>query len=460
MKKTLYTTSIVIAAAFILLFALNRIGSKKTTNEFYTKVQKGQFEISVISAGELLAEKSVDIKGPEIAMGRDIRFFNIKIQDLIPEGTVVKEGDYIATLDRTDLNNSLKDAQDLLTTRQTNLDMKLLDSAVVLNDLRDGIKNQRFIVQEAAMTLHNSKYEPPTTIRQAEIELDKSQRSLEQLQRSYTQILAQNKTDIINQNYWVNKVSRRVKDIEEVLSEFTVKAPAPGMVIYKREWSGNKRKVGSMIDPFDRVVATLPDLTSMLSKTYVNEIDVSKMKIGQNVNITIDAFPKKMYTGTVSFVANVGEKLLNSDDKVFEVQIKVAGSDLALRPSMTTGNKIIVSTMKDAIYIPVECVQAGVDSIPFVYTKKGIKQIVLLGESNEKYVLIEKGLDAGTLLYLNNPENPEKFRLEGKELIQVIKEREKARNDVAGVRCTGRSLGESFNLVPHELSQSDFHKPS
>ena len=460
MKKTLYTTSIVIAAAFILLFALNRIGSKKTTNEFYTKVQKGQFEISVISAGELLAEKSVDIKGPEIAMGRDIRFFNIKIQDLIPEGTVVKEGDYIATLDRTDLNNSLKDAQDLLTTRQTNLDMKLLDSAVVLNDLRDGIKNQRFIVQEAAMTLHNSKYEPPTTIRQAEIELDKSQRSLEQSQRSYTQILAQNKTDIINQNYWVNKVSRRVKDIEEVLSEFTVKAPAPGMVIYKREWSGNKRKVGSMIDPFDRVVATLPDLTSMLSKTYVNEIDVSKMKIGQNVNITIDAFPKKMYTGTVSFVANVGEKLLNSDDKVFEVQIKVAGSDLALRPSMTTGNKIIVSTMKDAIYIPVECVQAGVDSIPFVYTKKGIKQIVLLGESNEKYVLIEKGLDAGTLLYLNNPENPEKFRLEGKELIQIIKEREKARNDVAGVRCTGRSLGESFNLVPHELSQSDFHKPS
>jgi len=433
MKKTLYTTSIVIAAAFILLFALNRIGPKRTTNEFYTKVQKGQFEISVISAGELLAEKSVDIKGPEIAMGRDIRFFNIKIQDLIPEGTLVKEGDYIATLDRTDLNNSLKDAQDLLTTRQTNLDMKLLDSAVVLNDLRDGIKNQRFIVQEAAMTLHNSKYEPPTTIRQAEIELDKSQRSLEQLQRSYTQILAQNKTDIINQNYWVNKVSRRVKDIEEVLSEFTVKAPAPGMVIYKREWSGNKRKVGSMIDPFDRVVATLPDLTSMISKTYVNEIDVSKMKTGQSVNIAIDAFPKKTYTGAVSFVANIGEKLLNSDDKVFEVQIKVAGSDLALRPSMTTGNKIIVSTMKDAIYIPVECVQAGVDSIPFVYTKKGIKQIVLLGESNEKYVLIEKGLDAGTLLYLNNPENPEKFRLEGKELIQIIKEREKARSDVAGM---------------------------
>jgi len=432
MKKTLITTGIIAVVAFIILFALTRIGSKKNRIELYTEVKKGQFEISVTSAGELIAEKSVDIKGPEIAMGRDIRFMNIKIQDLIPEGTVIKKGDYVATLDRTDLNNNLKDAQESLTTLKTNLEVKLLDTAVVLNNLRDEIKNQQFTVQEAAMTLHNSKYEPPTTIREAEIQLDKAQRTLEQQQRSYTQIFAQNKTDIVNQNYWVRKVSQRVKDIEEVLAEFTIKAPASGMVIYKREWSGTKRKVGSMINPFDRVVATLPDLTSMISKTYINEIDVSKMKNGQNVNITIDAFPKKRFNGIVSFVANVGEKLLNTNDKVFEVQVKVDGNDPELRPSMTTGNKIIVTTVKDAIYIPIECVQAGTDSIPFVYTKRGTKQIVLLGESNEKQVLIEKGLEQGTLIFLNNPENPEKFRLEGKDLMKIIKEREKSRSAMAG----------------------------
>jgi multidrug efflux pump subunit AcrA (membrane-fusion protein) len=205
------------------------------------------------------------------------------------------------------------------------------------------------------------------------------------------------------------------------------------MVIYKREWSGTKRKVGSTINPFDRVVATLPDLTSMLSKTYINEIDVSKIRTDQNVSITIDAFPKRSYNGTVSFVANVGEKMLNTDDKVFEIQIKVAGTDPELRPSMTTGNKIIVSSVKDAVYIPIECVQAGIDSIPYVFTKKGIKQIVLLGESNEKYVQIEKGLEEGTLLYLNNPENPEKFRLEGKDLVREIREKEKAKRNIAGM---------------------------
>lgn len=433
MKKTIIGTGIVVVAAFLVLFILNKVTSRKSTTELFTEVQKGQFEIAISSAGELMAERSVDIKGPEIAMGRDIRSSNIKIQDIVPEGTLVKEGDYIATLDRTDLNNSLKDAQENLTTRQIDMETKLLDSAVTLTGLRDGIKNQHFAVEEAAITLHNSKYEPPATIREAEIGLDKSQRTLEQLQRSYSQILAQNKTDILNQNYWISRVSRRVSDLQEVLAGFTVLSPGTGMVIYKREWNGTKRKAGSMINPFDRVIATLPDLNLMASKTFVNEIDISKMAMGLKVNITIDAFPEKKYSGIVTYIANIGEKLQNTDDKVFEVQIRMDGSDPALRPSMTTGNKIMVKTVKDAVFIPIECVQAGIDSIPYVYTKKNIRQIVLLGESNEKFVMVEKGLDPGTLLYLNNPEKPESFRLEGKELIPLIKEREKTKNELAGL---------------------------
>ena len=78
------------------------------------KFKKEEFEIAVTATGELMPEKSIDIKGPEFAQGRDIRSTMIKIQDLVPEGTVVNEGDYIATLDRTELNNNLKDAREWL----------------------------------------------------------------------------------------------------------------------------------------------------------------------------------------------------------------------------------------------------------------------------------------------------------------------------------------------------------
>jgi hypothetical protein len=195
------------------------------------------------------------------------------------------------------------------------------------------------------------------------------------------------------------------------------------MVIYKRDRTNTKRKVGSSISPWDNVVATLPDMSSMISKTYVNEIDVSKVKPGQKVDIMVDAFPEKSYTGTVLSVANIGEQLPNTDAKVFEVQIKVDGTDPILRPSMTTGNKIVTKTIDNVLYIPLESVQAGTDSVPFVYMKNGNRQVVLLGESNENNVIIEQGLKEGDVLYLSTPEKPESFRLTGEDLIAVNKQR-------------------------------------
>jgi hypothetical protein len=219
----------------------------------------------------------------------------------------------------------------------------------------------------------------------------------------------------------------RVGDLQTVLSKFIITAPSSGMIIYKRDRMGTKRKVGSSISPWDNVVATLPDMSSMLSKTYVNEIDVSKVKAGQHVEIVVDAFPEKSYTGTVTSVANIGEQLPNADAKVFEVLIEVDGSDPILRPSMTTGNKIITKTINDVIFIPLESVQAGADSIPFVYLKNGTRQVVVLGESNENNVVIEQGLKPGVQLYLNTPQKPENYKLAGVELISVIREREKAK---------------------------------
>ena len=327
----------------------------------------------------------------------------LKIQDIVPEGTIVNEGDYIAQLDRTSYSNTLKDALENLTKLQTTVEMKILDTAVTLTNLRDEIKNQKIVVEEASIVLAQSKYEPPATIRKAEIELDKAKRTLEQKIKGYALTSARTIADINHEKMHLSQGTRLVNDLQEFLAKFTITAPASGMVIYKKERNGNKRKAGSMVNPFDRVIATLPDLSALISKIYVNEIEISKVKPGQKVIISIDAFPEKTFNGNVISIANVGEQLPNSDAKMFEVQIKVKESDPTLRPSMTTANKIIIKTYNDAVFIPTECVQAGVDSIPFVYEKNRTKQIVVLGENNEKNVIVEKGLEPGTLIYITPP---------------------------------------------------------
>ena len=442
MKKSVIITSAFVVVAIIVAIVIGRVSSKKDLVNLFAEAKKGSFDIIVTTTGELQAEKSTDIIGPDFSQSRNIRAMDIKITDLVPEGTEVKSGDYVATLDRTSFDNSLKDELEKLTTAETNLEVKILDTAVTLSNLRDNIKNLRFSVEEADITLQQSKYEPPTTIRQAEISLDKANRSLEQSIRGYSLKVEQARSDMRTMKTNLTEEKQRVADLHTVLSKFIITAPSSGMVIYKRDRSGSKRKVGSSISPWDNVVATLPDMSSMISKTYVNEIDVSKVKTDQKVEILVDAFPEKKYTGVVTNVANIGEQLPNADAKVFEVQIKVDQSDLILRPSMTTGNKIITKTIDNVTYLPLESVQAGTDSIPFVYLKNGSKQIVVLGESNENNVIVEKGLEPGTIVYLNTPANPEKFsKMLGQDLILVIKEKEKAKKEAEQKANEGGNRG-------------------
>jgi HlyD family secretion protein len=352
---------------------------------------------------------------------------DLKIQDIVPEGTVVKKGNYVAQLDRTSYDNTLKDEYTNLQTLQQNLDMKILDTAVTLTSLRDQIKNQAYAVEDAQITLEQSKYEPPATIHMCEVNLDKAKRSLEQLRKTYKLRMAQTLSEINTTKLALDKRQKLVTDIQDYLSKFTINAPADGMVTYKKDRSGAKRKTGSSINPFDMVIATLPDLSTMISKIYVSEIEVARVEKGQKVSIVVDAFPSKSYSGKVISIANIGETLPNSDAKMFETQIMIEGTDPTLRPSMTTGNKIVIKTIDDAVFVPTECIQTGPDSIPFVYMRNKTKHVILLGDSNEKYSVVEKGLEKGSSVYLITPENPENFSCTNKDLIPVIRERMKAR---------------------------------
>lgn len=440
MKRTLIITGIVAGAIMIFLFAFNKLVSKKDRDSIYAEVQKGTFEITVSNAGDLQAEKSIDILGPSLQEqshqdgggqrgggggprgggpggGMNIRLQSFKITDIVPEGTVVEEGDYIAQLDRTEYDNSLKTARESLNTLKANLEMAILDTAVTLTNLRDAIRNQVIAVEEAEITLQQSKFEPPATIRQAEINLNKQQRALEQRKKNYNLRHAKALADIRTKRRQLNDGQELVDNLETFLAQFTIKATAKGMVIYKEEFNGSKRKAGSQVNPFDRVVATLPDLSTMISKTYVSEIEVNKVKLGQKVEITVDAIPGKMWTGTVYSIANIGEQLGNSESKMFEVLIRVDGLNTDLRPAMTALNKIIIDKFDDVVYIPTECVHTESDGVPFVYKKNRTKQIVVLGEMNDKNVIIKAGLEPGTALYLIEPEEPSKFRVVGRDLL-------------------------------------------
>jgi len=427
MKRTIIITLAVFAFTMIALFVFNKLSSRKDRDLLFTEAVKGDFEVSIQAPGEIFAENAVDIKAPEVSAGRDFRAQPLRITDMVAEGTIVNTGDFVATLDRTQYANTLKDEQERLNEYRNNIEMKKMDTAVTLTNLRNNIRNQIHTVEEAEITLHNSKFEPPATIRQAEIDVERQQRMLEQRKRGYELRVAQAKRDLIRLNTFYNRVDRRVASLEEILAGFTITAPSPGMVVYKRDRRGTKIKTGSNVNMADRIVATLPDLSSLLSQIYISEIEIRKIEPGQNVEIRVDAFPNKTFSGKVYSVANIGEQLGNSDSKVFEVMVRLDAADPDLRPAMTTSNKVVIQKYSDVIYIPTECIHAEADGIPFVYTKDKAKQIVVTGDVNDRNTIIEQGLKPKQAVYILTPENADDFIVRGEELKEVYNQRMTAR---------------------------------
>lgn len=415
------TRRIIIGIGIILILILGYFwffGGTSQEKAIYAKVKKGKFVIAVASSGELYAKKSVKILGPEGL--RRARIWQIKIEQIIPEGTVVKKGDFIASLDRSELSGKIKDKQAELDKALSQFTQSKLDTTLELRELRDKLVNLKYDMEEKRLELQQSKFEPPATIKKVEISLQKAQRAYDQALENYQ--LKKNKAIAKMQEAGavLEQAQISVDFMQELMEKFTINAPEGGMMIYQRSWDGQKRREGSTIGAWDPVVATLPDMSVMLSRTYINEVDIRKVKKGQKVKIGLDAFPEKKFTGEVISVANVGEQKPNSDAKVFEVNIEIAEKDTLLLPAMTTSNEITADIIKSTLFIPLESLHTKASKskkakdITYVFKKTGtglVKQEVGIGKTNDNEVEIFAGLKEDEEVLLSKPKNPDSYRL-------------------------------------------------
>ena len=403
MKKNLIIIVVSITVITVGYFIVQG-SSNEETADIVVPVKSGRFTVEIETSGELEAKNSVPINGP-ISL-RNFRIFNLTIQDIVDEGTIVRKGQWIATLDKSEFQGRLQDKQIELDGDQSQYVQTQLDTTLQMRQARDELINLQYAVEEQEIILEQSQFEPPATIKQNEINLDKAKRALNQAEDNYKikkRQAIERMREVASQ---LRKTQNEYNDMLAVEESFTIRAPEPGMVIYKKGFDGRQIKAGSQISAWDPTVATLPDLSVMLSKTYVNEVDVRKVKAGQMVEIGLDAFPEKKLTGRITRVANVGEQRPNSDAKVFQVNIEINGSDPALRPAMTTSNKIIAQEIDSALFVPLESLHSKDDSITYVYKRTGltaVKQEVEVGAQNSDDAVILNGLAADDRVYLSIP---------------------------------------------------------
>ncbi len=403
MKNTPYIL-LGLVALIAAYFYFNKGPAGSASELIMSEVTRGPFEIYVNATGELKAKKSVKIRGPQGM--RSVGIWQTTITELIPEGTMVQKGDFVANLDKSELATKMQEVQTEIEKIMTQLEQSKIDTAIELKAIRDEIANLQFSMQQEELEIEKNRFEPEMIIEQSKLKLEKSKRDYDQQLDKLRLKKVQSDAIIGEHEANLRQQQNKMNQYSEIAGQFRVTAPEDGMLIYQSSYRG-KRGPGSQLSAWDPVVAELPDLSDFISVIYVNEVDISKVKKGQSVDIKVDAFPEKTFEGFVSDVANIGQQLRNQDAKVFEVKVQLSKIDSVLRPAMTTSNEVLVYAFDDVFSIPLEGYQKS-DSLEFVVKKVGgryVKQEVIAHLANDDEIIIAAGLSEEDIVCLTFPGN-------------------------------------------------------
>jgi HlyD family secretion protein len=334
-------------------------------------------------------------------------------------GTVEKGEAYQAFRDaevairraRTDLRRAKTDFQ--------GMDELLKRGFITKNDF---IKAELAVV-EADRKLESTKlayeilrvYTYPKTRAQKEADLKKAEDGFKQAVLQAKSQMAQQDAQITQAQAVYTMKKKNLDDMNDQLAKMTIKAPADGFVLYgdeRRPWEKDEIKIGSKAYE-GRTLITFPSITNMIAATKVQEKDVYKVKVGQGANVTVPALPGVTLTGKVSKISTVAASgnrwMTSSEAKSFDVEVTLDQSDARMKPGMSCKVSILVDTVADCLYVPVNCVfkQDGKDVCCAVSGGKVVQKAVVTGASCDTYIVVAEGLSEGSKVLMYNASSSE-----------------------------------------------------
>lgn len=195
--------------------------------------------------------------------------------------------------------------------------------------------------------------------------------------------------------------------LQDQLDDYTIKSPISGTVVRKNKKAGDKLEGGSSSSSDSNVLAVIYDMSSLCFQLDVDELDVKKMSVGQEVIVTAEAVEGKKYTGTVENVS-INGTIGTNGVTTYPVKVRIQDFDDQLLPGMNIEAEITVNKSENALAVPITAVNRG----NTVYVKgekeneedrapEGFKTVqVEIGISNDAFVEIKAGLNEGDIVYV------------------------------------------------------------
>lgn len=404
-------------------------------------VERGEFIHEVIDRGTVESSSNVEVRCEVRSKGSG----GITILEIIPEGTYVQPGDVIARLDSSALEeqrvqqlivcNSSEAAEiqarnayeTALIAKQeyeqgTYIEqLQALEAARVvaeenLRRARDYYEFSKRLAEKGYITriqLETDEF----SVRKAELDLQTAETKLHVLKQfTRRKELIRLESEIKTAEAKLRSAEATHKlDMEELarlesqIEKCTIRAPEAGQVVYANEqgYRGSREVIieeGTQV--FERqVIVRLPDPKRMQVKATISEGSISLIAAGMPVRIRLDAFPDVELTGVVEKVNDYPEPApwYASSVKEYQTIVRIHEPPPAMRAGLTAEVRILVEHLASVIRVPVQAVLEHGGKHYCVGGRPSDWQLlpVRLGPSNDKFVVIEAGLEAGQQIALN-----------------------------------------------------------
>ncbi len=191
-------------------------------------------------------------------------------------------------------------------------------------------------------------------------------------------------------------------DVQYNFEHTTVVAPRDGVVLQKHVEEGTVIPAGTAALAQGTTIVTIADITEMYAMTDVDEVDISQVKVGQPVELSVETIPDTTIKGRVDKVYPQGQE---QDNVIyFPVRIKVLDLHPGLRPGMTADVTILTAERKDVLLVPDSAIdRSGETATVEVLAEPGsepVEREVEVGVTNWEQTEILSGLQEGDRLVL------------------------------------------------------------
>jgi RND family efflux transporter MFP subunit len=413
-------------------------------------VRKGAFVHEVLERGSVDSARNVEIRCQvETAGGLIVTF-------VVPEGTVVKEGDLLVILDSSTLKENvvkqsmavaaseaklvkseadLKNAKLTLTEylegkleqERKTIEMEIFAASEQVSTQEDQFIFHKRFLDRGYMTEAQLK-SVFTDLEKARLAEDNAKLKLKILEEySKEKYITQHEVQIITAEAQVKSDKQslqldndRLTHLEKQLERCEILAPRDGQIVYftPPRWGSESDIMREGKKVVEReILLLLPDPTQMQVKGLVNEANVRLVKPGQKATIRLEAFPNQVFDGVVRMVSDLPEPAAwgggGSMSREYTTTVTLLNPPVGVKTGLTAEAKIVVNKIEDALLLPMQAVfKHGGIMYALTYEEGKWKEIeVKTGPANDTEVVILDGLKEGDKVVLGARAHQDKVNL-------------------------------------------------